>query len=90
MRTKLDFHQRQELSKILQMSTDEDAISEAISQLIHDRDASQRLFVDVCRDRGFEPCARVGKPIGSLLDMTPIVWEGTQPPEGALLYSAVR
>lgn len=90
MRTKLDFHQRQELSKILLISTDEDALSESISQLIHDRDASQRLMVEAQQGRGFEPCATVGKPFGDLLDMTPIVWRCGQPAEGTVLYSAIH
>lgn len=54
--TKLDFYQRKELSKILLLATDEDDLSEAISQLIHDRDASQRLLVEVSKVTNYNLC----------------------------------
>lgn len=43
-KTKLDFEQRAELERVLEFSCDEEELSEAIAELIDDRDRFRRMW----------------------------------------------
>ncbi len=84
----LDIYQRRELEKILIIACDEDSLADAISVLIHDRDASQRLLSEIVSKSslGFAPCASVKLHSGELHDIAVIIWTGSPAPVGSILY----